>query len=177
MSKHQLLTYSGRKVDPLAVTKDDINITDIAHSLSRQCRWGGHVNHYLSIARHSLWVSEECSQYGPTMALWGLLHDASEAILGDVISPLKHREPMEEYRAAEDAVEAVIASVFGLPYPMPEVVHTNDHYVTDTLERHDLRYSWSSTIEDDEKEFLEEFYRLTNFISEYETKDYALSKN
>lgn len=173
MSKNQLLTWSGKFVDPLAVTVDDVDIKDIAHSLARQCRFGGHTAGFLSVARHCLWVSEECSQYGPLMALWGLLHDATETYVGDMISPLKHGGSMEEFRDAEDRIERVIANTFSLPLPMPQEVHEADHYITNVLERNDLRYTWSSTYEDDEKEFLAEYYRLTLFIAEYETSLYA----
>ncbi len=97
-------TCSGTPFHFDAPEKHTFRITDIAHSLSMQCRFCGHTRRFYSIAEHSLHVAGLC----PTvdMFLLGLLHDATEAYLGDVTSPLKARLP--DYRALEKRVEAEI---------------------------------------------------------------------
>lgn len=59
---------------------------DIAHSLSMQCRFSGHCKQFYSVAEHSVIVSLLVK---PEYALYGLMHDASEAYLTDVTSPVK----------------------------------------------------------------------------------------
>lgn len=65
---------------------EDIDIYTIAHCLARECRWGNQLRHHYSVADHSVRVSYECN---PEDALWGLLHDASEAYLIDIPTPIK----------------------------------------------------------------------------------------
>jgi hypothetical protein len=114
-------TYTGKLVDLSNFTPEDVRLPDISHALSQINRFTGHTTHPLSVAEHSVMVSKLCP---PEHALWGLLHDASEAYLGDVASPLKAMLP--DYRAIEQRVQQVIARAFRLPWPMPDAVHEAD---------------------------------------------------
>ena len=78
--------YSGKSFSPLSPTIEDIEIEDIAHALSLQCRYAGHCLYHYSIAQHSVLVSRYVSQENK---LWGLLLDASEAYPMDVPMPIK----------------------------------------------------------------------------------------
>ncbi len=81
-----LITASGRKVDILKPDLASICIEDIAHALALQCRFNGHTRVFYSVAQHSV----ECSWIAkPAYAMECLLHDAAEAYLGDIVSPLK----------------------------------------------------------------------------------------
>ena len=40
-------TYTGKQINPLAITQEDIEIKDIAHALSLLCRGGGHLKYFL----------------------------------------------------------------------------------------------------------------------------------
>lgn len=81
-----IVTYTGRVVEPLNPDPAEIDILDIAHALSNQCRFTGHTLGFYSVAQHSVLVSQHCA---PEDALWGLLHDASEAYLADIARPVK----------------------------------------------------------------------------------------
>jgi len=123
-------TYTGRFIQPLALKPDDIDILDIAHALSRICRFGGHCNGVLNVAAHSVRVLNRFMTASPTATaqekLTALLHDASEAYLGDIPRPLKIHPQFAFYREAEMRAEAVIAKRFGLLYPMPATVKQAD---------------------------------------------------
>lgn len=146
---------SGRKVNPLRLTADEVSIDDIAHSLARLCRFNGHVSGFLSVARHSLWVAERLREVGRTdLELTGLLHDAAEAYLGDMIRPLKHGDVGEVYRVAEERVEAAVAERFGLEHPWPAAVKEADTWVLLEREMHDARWTWHGSPEQDEVDFV-----------------------
>lgn len=114
-------TYTGNKFYPLDPRPEEIYIFDIAHALSMLCRYGGHCQEFYSVAEHSILVSENCS---PENALWGLLHDASEAYLVDVPRPIKALLP--GYKEIESQVTWTIAQKFGLSWPMPDEVKRID---------------------------------------------------
>lgn len=132
-------TYTGRKVNPLTMTASDVSIVDIAASLARQCRYNGHVDSFLSVARHSMWVSEMLPDH---LKMAGLLHDAAEAYLGDLVRPLKHGPMGTLYLEAEEHVEQVIAKAFGLPYPIPAEVKEADRRVLMDIEIAGREYRW-----------------------------------
>lgn len=154
-------TFTGLRVDPLNVTPEDISIADIAHALSLQCRYNGHSVGHLSVARHSLWVSEELEDDG--LAMWGLLHDAAETYLGDMVRPLKHSPDMKVFLDAEARLDEVIAEAFGLPWPMPARVHEADSAVLTEIELpedYGARYRYDGSAADDERDFLERYVAL-----------------
>lgn len=105
-----MLTYTGRTFYPMDPQVEDIDPRDIAHALGMQCRYNGHVNRFYSVAEHCVKMSETFTD--PHLALWALLHDATEAYVGDMIRPLKRSMP--EYVEAEDRVMVQIGVKFGL---------------------------------------------------------------
>ncbi len=112
-------TYSGLKMYPLDPRPEEINLVDIAHALSNICRYTGHCGEFYSVAQHSVYVSVYASQEN---ALWGLLHDASEAYLCDIARPIKRSVFLKGYRECEDVLMQCIAEKFGLPWPIPEEI-------------------------------------------------------
>lgn len=124
MSSSIIGTFSGLFVDPLSLRPQDINIVDVAHSLSMQCRFGGHCTEFYSVAQHSVNVSLNVPKEA---ALWGLLHDASEAYLKDIPRPLKHSSIFEGYRRLEEEVNKTVAKRFGLSFPMPSSIKDADN--------------------------------------------------
>lgn len=126
------ITSTGRRVHVLTPRPGDIDIEDIAHALAHVCRFGGHTLRFYSVAEHSILVSRLVP---PECALQGLLHDASEAYLGDVIRPLKNQ--LRVYKDIEARWEAAIAEHFDLPWPLEPAVKRADMIALVT-ERRDL---------------------------------------
>jgi len=114
-------TYTGKAWYPMTPRAKDVDIEDIAHALSLLCRYGGHCRRFYSVAEHSVLVSHLVP---PEYALWGLMHDASEAYVVDVPRPLKVH--LGHYRDMEQRAWQAIALRFDLPYEMPSVVHQAD---------------------------------------------------
>lgn len=121
-NKPVIRTYTGKLVNPLDLRPEDIDINDIAHALALCNRFAGHTKFPISVAQHSVYVSKLCPQH----RLAALLHDASEAYLGDVTKWLKRSDSMAGYREAEDRAQSVICGVFGLPLELPHEVELAD---------------------------------------------------
>jgi len=140
-------TFTGKRFYPLDPRAEDIDINDIIHALSNQTRFAGHCTTFYSVAQHCVLVSAMCL---PENALWGLLHDASEAYLVDIPSPLKKAKEFEAYRNAEAKLMLVICEVFGLPPLEPDEVKVVDKRILAT-EARDLTMShgrgWSMSYE------------------------------
>lgn len=138
-------THSGKEFWPLSPYLDQIMIEDIAHALSMQCRFGGHTKAFYSVAQHSVIVSEQCY---PEDALWGLLHDASEAYIGDVIRPLKLLPEFSFYLEIEDNLMYSICQRFKLESAMPKSVKIADNRTLMTEKRdllaHNIEWNWSA---------------------------------
>ncbi len=113
-------------VDPFRISPDDIQAEDIAASLSKLCRFGGHCRRFYSVAEHSvlLWQHGVVQELSPVEQLCLLLHDGSEAYMCDLPRPIKHHLP--QYQELEERVQQVVALKFGLPYPFPAIVHEYD---------------------------------------------------
>lgn len=112
-------TYTDRAVDFLEPRLETINITDIAHALAITNRFSGHTMFPYSVAQHSV-LAAVAAPF--SLQLEALLHDAHEAYVGDMPTPLKHLMP--EYQELEGRMELAVRTKFGLPWNMsPEVKH------------------------------------------------------
>lgn len=166
-------TFTGRPFWPLDPRPEDLNIKDIAHALSMQCRFAGHSLVFYSVAQHSVYVSELCDSPD---ALAGLLHDASEAYIMDIPRPLK--PSLTGYCEIESKLMSCIADRFGFKFPLPTSVKKADETILANEKRDilantewcwwNLLYepapeisivSWSPEFA--EKQFLNRFYELS----------------
>jgi hypothetical protein len=94
-------TYSGKIVNVDTPRKDDIELIDIAHALSRICRWGAQ-GEWISVAAHSIAMARYAMKskiFEKKDALECLLHDAAEAYLGDTIGPVRRCLVAQEQRS------------------------------------------------------------------------------
>ena len=118
---------SGRRLDLLDPSPMDIEIEDIAHGLARVARWNGQTlgEHAFSVAQHSVVVEEICAHIQPDLEpkwrLAALLHDASEYVIGDMISPFKAALGLD-YKTFEHRLEAAVHIRFGLPPRLPDEI-------------------------------------------------------
>jgi hypothetical protein len=108
------------------MTADDVDINDIAHSLSLRNRYIGHTKDPVNVAWHSCLVALAI-RGGPRLQLCGLLHDAAESYIGDIVSPLKRHLPPElssYVTKAEEHILSMVRKRFDLPpefWKLPEV--------------------------------------------------------
>jgi uncharacterized protein len=116
-------TFTGDRVYLDDPSINLYNIFDIAHGLSLLCRYAGQCPTFYSVAQHSVLVSENVP---PEDALWGLLHDASEAYLVDVPRPVKYLPEMRGYRELEARIQSAIVRQFGLSPDEPVSVRKAD---------------------------------------------------
>ena len=162
-------TYTGKRIDPWNYTEDDFCIEDVARSLAFTNRFSGHSTRPYSVAQHSLMVSQLC---GDEHALWGLLHDAAEAYIGDIASPLKSQIsyyglPIIE---VENHILSVIMEMHCLPTAMPACVKQAD-MIACAAERVVLMESdhdWGEIDRFAERFDLPPLQRMTHWTAEYE---------
>lgn len=176
MSQAWIETFTGIAFDILEPKPEMIQIEDIAHALSLLCRFTGHVRRFYSVAQHSL----QGSYLVPTRyALDFLLHDATEAYIGDMNRPLKHyTEAGVAYREVESKLSLAIAKRFKISEIEPGCVREIDDAML-YAEKQQLMTStpWTGTAWNDfskaaqielynlppgeiERKFLDRFYEL-----------------
>jgi len=126
--------FTGKFVFPCDLREGEVDIRDIAHHLSMQCRFAGATIDFVSVAEHS-WIA---SYFEPEVdPLEKLMHDAAETYIQDWIRPIKYLPELAPiYRALEEPIEKVIAKKFGLKYPFPPSVKRADETVV-TMEVRD----------------------------------------
>ncbi|MFJ5398436.1 HD family hydrolase [Pectobacterium sp. CHL-2024] len=171
-------TFTGRHFNYTAPCVDDVDIRDIAHALSQINRFCGHTHWPYSVAQHSVGAS----YIVPTeFAFEALMHDAHEAYVSDMMSPLKHLLP--DYQRIETSVEMVVRTRYELPFKTsPEVKRADlimlatekdallhpesGHWpILDGVERSE-RIIVPMTALEAEREFMIRFYELAGTYTE-----------
>ena len=125
-----IVTFTGLIIYPADARPDEISIEDIAQGLSMMCRFNGQIPKFYSVAEHSCRVVDYMRTHlgvtGKSELLWGLLHDASEAYISDIVAPVKSF--LDDYLSVEEQLMRVIATKFELG-DEPDAVHTTDQQV------------------------------------------------
>lgn len=114
MTQHRMQTYTGKLVDYLNPTQEQICIEDIAKSLSNECRFGGQTKKHYSVAQHSM---HACGLAPHSLKLEALLHDAEEAYIKDIPTPLTaaiSRGRVAQYEFIKKKFKIVIRDKFQL---------------------------------------------------------------
>lgn len=154
-------TYSGIYMNIFEPTLDMINIEDIAHALSMQCRFGGHIPKFYSVAQHSVMCSRNVNK---KYKLAALMHDASEAYILDIPTPIKSR--LTNYKDIEDKLMRLIAEKYNFNYPINNIIKNIDkkmlkfefqHLMLNSI-KHDI-LCWDQQTA--KEIFLQEFNTLT----------------
>jgi len=128
-----MITFTGTVVDLRKPTPGMITMLDIAHSLSMQCRYNGHIPTFYSVAEHSVRVAQQLYDWGHSnlTVVAGLLHDSAEAYTGDLTRPIKRLPSVgDPFCSIEAGIEEVIGEKYGLTLtPMDPVVKEADEAV------------------------------------------------
>lgn len=114
-------TSSGIYVNVFEPNPEMFEIEDIAHSLSQQCRFGGHTQNFYSVAQHCC-LCYELSL--PEYEFDCLMHDSSEAYLLDVPRPIKRQ--LINYKTIEHDLMLVLAQKFGFRFPLDSYIKRID---------------------------------------------------
>ena len=85
------------------------------------CRYNGHCSSFYSVAEHCVHLFHAAEQ---EHKFWALMHDASEAYICDIPRPFKHA--LTNYQEIEEKIMKVVASKYGLPWPIPDEVKQLD---------------------------------------------------
>lgn len=117
-------TFTGRLVDPMNLQPSDIDIWDIAHSLSLKCRYNGHCFVFFSVGEHSVLLSKAVP---PRLARVALLHDAAEAYVCDLPRPIK--ELLPAYVEAEHRILERILLWFDVDSDLLDELKPYDHRI------------------------------------------------
>lgn len=123
MSQATIRTFSGGIIDLLDPQPDTIRVRDIARGLALTCRWNGQIKTFFSVAQHSVLMARMFDD--PVLKAYALFHDASEAYIGDIVSPLKPF--LTGYRDVEDRLLGAILATFGLQLPLPTEIKVADN--------------------------------------------------
>lgn len=155
----QIRTFTGKYVNIFETDPETISIEDIAHGLSNHCRFGGQLPEFYSVAQHCI----ECFHIAPDeYKKEALLHDASEAYINDIASPIKKELP--DYNMLEYKLMSTIAKKFNFMFPLPMKIKEIDRIM---LEKEwnalQLQKGWDIKILSN-KEAKEEFLRLFNTL-------------
>lgn len=121
-------TFSGLKFYFLNPQPDQIDIVDIAHALSLNCRYNGHVRHFYSVAEHSVLIADLVYEVTgcKRQALSALMHDASEAYICDVPRPIKPH--LRDYDGIEKTIEKAVQDKYGFD-PKNELIEYYDYNI------------------------------------------------
>ncbi len=128
-------TFEDRLFDYLHPEEYKFDIDEIAWALSMQCRFNGFVSHFYSVAQHSVLM---CDLVPIKLRKQTLLHDGSEALCGDVVSPLKRL--LFEYRIIYNDTERAMFKYYKVPRILPPLIKQADLRML-AAEKRDLKKS------------------------------------
>ena len=137
-STHYIVTFTGKHFNITKPRKNDIDIRDIAHSLSQLCRGNGHLRQFYSVGAHCIACYHEAAarNYSRVIQAGCLMHDAAEAYLSDLTRPAKMELP--EFVLLEDKLNDLIWNRY-----FPEKLTPEDRRIITELDNDMLAYEFS----------------------------------
>lgn len=184
MGNRWIQTFTGKQFDPIAPNPALIDIRDIAHALSNQCRYAGHVSEFYSVAEHSIHVAQVLEKNdldSPKLWLSGLLHDSAEAYTTDIPRPIKGY--VTGFEPIETRLLTVISRKFDFAFPFsPKLKFVDTSIILDEartlfrpewVESWDIakthkplnKVIWALTPHEAESAFLAEYERIAECIT------------
>jgi 5'-deoxynucleotidase YfbR-like HD superfamily hydrolase len=139
--KDTIRTNSGVFMNVFEPTLEMIQIEDIAHALASLPRFGGHLNKHYSVAQHSVMCAMRVTTLEDKRA--ALLHDASEAYMLDIPTPIKAKLP--DYKIYEANLMTKIAEKFSFEFPLSKEVKRVDEEM--------LHLEWDNLVINQDKIF------------------------
>lgn len=126
IKRTEILTFTGIYIDPCNPDPSRLSIIDIAHALSNSCRYGGHCPKFYSVAEHSVLVHNlmEKERFPKPALFAGLMHDAEEAYLMDMPTPIKRQ--FQNYVDAGVNLRKVIWEHYGIDWNLYKSVEPHD---------------------------------------------------
>lgn len=126
-----IMQYGNQLIDVRDIKPENIRPREVCSALGNLCRWNGWTHPYYSVAEHSIRVADRVES--PEDKLWALLHDAAEAYLGDLSTPIKRACPV--FMELEAIVMRAVCQRFDIPEEMPAAVHEADQRMLATEAR------------------------------------------
>ena len=141
-------TSLGLRMYPEAPVHKDIAISDIANGLALICRYGGQgdVYKFYSVAEHSVLMARYAlGDVGSFAAMYVLLHDASEAYLGDLVPAVKNAVG-PSYEALEDSITNAVMHKYSRHHNFRDYAKAIDMRIVPTEKAALMRHSqpWPS---------------------------------
>ena len=167
-SANSIHTLSGNILDLDNPSKEDMRLDDIVTGISRECRFSNQTLFPYSVAQHSVLVHdlvlEATGDFNLSYA--ALLHDAHEAYVRDLASPMK--TTCNRYCEVEDGVQEEVLRFFDCKMNImtKTVVKTYDRLALEIELAHFWpdRYDLPEGYEDVELEVLSESDARLGFI-------------
>lgn len=117
-----LYTYTGQLFYPLDPRVEEVRLLDVVQGLTLKCRWSSQCKKFYSVAEHSIRVAnvarvlaaEDGVEGDELTKIYqhGILHDAHEAYIVDMPSPIKAHIP--GWKDMEKSIQKVIMEFFDL---------------------------------------------------------------
>lgn len=123
-----ITTHSGAVFDLLSITPDNIDMMDVAHSLSNMCRFNGHCRRFYPVAEHLVRLTDIAIGLKTLTRedhKWVLLHDVAEVYIGDIITPVKvwlGEKTQDAVKNLEEKILIALAEKLSLTWPIPDIV-------------------------------------------------------
>jgi hypothetical protein len=121
----KILTYSGVVFDLIAPKAADIRMDDIVVPFARIGRFNDHLAERVTLLQHSLLVAD---LVGYKARPYALLHDAHEAYIGDITTPVVQALDTANYGTASAVaalkyrIDCATYVAFGLSYPSDDIL-------------------------------------------------------